>query len=73
MTVIFSDMPGAMFPLLLVLMVKPGSSGGRMVILCCTGARLMILRVVVYDLSSSEPENLISGGSMKMKAFPVVF
>lgn len=53
MRVIFSDIPEAMEPFLLVLMEKAVSSGGRMVIRCAIGALLIILMVAVYDLSRS--------------------
>ncbi len=51
-TVIFSDIPEAIDPFLLVFMENASSSGGRMAIRWAIGALLIILTVAVYDLSS---------------------
>lgn len=47
MTVIFSDMPDAIDPFLFVFIENPGSSGGRMTILCGMGARFIIFITAV--------------------------
>ena len=52
MTVIFSDIPGAIDPFLLVLIENASSSGGRMATRWAIGALLIILTVAVYDFSS---------------------
>lgn len=46
-TVMLSDMPDAMEPFLLVLIVKPGSSGGKMAMRWGMGARLIIFTTAV--------------------------
>lgn len=66
-------MPDAIDPFLLVFNANALSSGGRILMRCGMGALLMTLTMAVYDLSSQYPENLISGGSIIMKALPVVF
>lgn len=45
--VMFSDIPEATNPFLLLLIVKAGVSGGMKVILCGMGARLMMRTVAV--------------------------
>jgi hypothetical protein len=47
MTVMFSDIPEAIEPFLLVLMAKALSSGGRMAMRWGMGARLMIFMTAV--------------------------
>jgi hypothetical protein len=47
MTVMFSDIPDAIDPFLLVFIEKPAYSGGRMAIRCGMGARFIIFMTAV--------------------------